>query len=46
MKDLAGDISEYAQKDGLECISECHVKLSRGETIHVELKELHDEYIK
>ena len=46
LKDLAGDISEYAQKDGLECISECHVKLSRGETIHVELKKLHDEYIK
>lgn len=45
-KDLAGEISEYAQKDGLECIAECHVKLSRGETIPDELKKLHDQYIK
>ena len=46
LRDLAGEISEYAQKDGLECISECHVKLSRGETIPAELKELHDRFIK
>ena len=46
LKDLAGDISEYAQKDGLECISECHVKLHRGESIHDELKELYDIYIR
>lgn len=45
LKDLAGDISKYAQKDGLECIAETHVKLRRGESVPKELKELHDEYI-
>lgn len=45
LKDLAGEISEYAQKDGLECIAESHVKLSRKEYIPEELKILHDQYI-
>lgn len=46
LQDLAGEISEYAQKDGLECIAESHVKLTRGETIPEKLKKLHDKYIK
>lgn len=46
LHDLAGEISEYAQKDGLECIAECHVKLVRGEKISDDLKKLHDKYIK
>ena len=46
LKDLAGEISEYAQKDGLECIAECHVILSRGETIPKELQELYDRFMK
>ena len=46
MQELAGEISEYAAKDGLECIAECHVKLFRGEIIPDELKDLHDMYIK
>jgi hypothetical protein len=45
LRDLAGEISEYAKKDGLECISECHVKLNRGEEIDDDLKALHDKYI-
>lgn len=45
LKDLAGEISKYAQKDGLECIAESHVKLDRGEEIEKELKDLHDRYI-
>ena len=45
LKDLAGGISKYAQKDGLECIAETHVKLRRGENVSKELKALHDEYI-
>ena len=45
LKELAKDISKYAQKDGLECIAECHVKLLRGEIIHERLKNLHDRYI-
>ena len=44
LKDLAGEISKYAQSDGLECISECHVKLQRGEYIPDELKAFHDKY--
>lgn len=46
LKSLAGEISEYAQKDGLECIAESHVKLLRGEKIPDELKRLHDMYVK
>jgi len=46
LKDLAGEISEYAQKDGLECIAECHVMLHRGDTIPEELKALYDKYIR
>ena len=46
LRDLAGDISEYAQKDGLECISECHVLLDRGKTIDKDLKDFHDKYTK
>ena len=46
LKDLAGEISEYAQKDGLECIAECHVRLHRGDTIPEELKALYDKYIR
>lgn len=45
LEDLAGEISEYAKCDGLECIAECHVKLSRGEEIPDELKALYDKYI-
>lgn len=45
LQDLAAEISEYAQKDGLECIAECHVKLFRGEKISDALKYLHDLYI-
>ena len=45
LRDLAGEISEYAKKDGLECISECHVKLDRGEEISEELQALHDKYV-
>ncbi|MBR4201022.1 MAG: hypothetical protein IKQ91_07060 [Oscillospiraceae bacterium] len=46
LRDLAGDLSEYAQKDGLECISECHVLLDRGKTIDKDLKDFHDKYTK
>ncbi len=46
LRDLAGDISEYAQKDGLECISECHVLLDRGKRIDKDLKDFHDKYTK
>ena len=45
LKDLAGEISEYAQKDGLECIAECHVIIHRGTKIANELKSFHDEFI-
>lgn len=45
LKDLAGDVSELAQKDGLECIAECGVKLARGEEIAPELKAMYDTYI-
>lgn len=45
LENLAGEISEYAKRDGLECIAECHVKLSRGEEIPDELKALYDKYI-
>ena len=45
LKDLAGGISEYAQKDGLECIAECHVIIHRGTKIANELKSFHDEFI-
>lgn len=45
LKDLAGEISKYAQKDGLECIAETHVIISRKVNISKELKVLHDEYI-
>ena len=38
LKDLAGGISKYAQKDGLECIAETHIKLRRGENVPKELK--------
>ena len=46
LKNLAGTISEYAQKDGLECIAESHVKIQRGETIPDELQALYDKYMK
>lgn len=46
LKDIAGEISDYAQTDGLECIAECHVKLNRGETIPEELKALYDKYVR
>lgn len=46
LRDIAGGISDYAKKDGLECIAECHVKLSRGEDIPDELKVLYDKYIR
>lgn len=44
LRDLAAKVSELAQKDGLECIAECGVKLSRGEPIPAELKEFYDKY--
>jgi hypothetical protein len=44
LHDLAGSISKLAQKDGLECIAECGVKLNRGETIPKELKDIYDDY--
>jgi len=45
LKDLAGEVSEYAQKDGMECIAECHVIISRGGSIPSDLKALYDKYI-
>ena len=45
LRDLAGEISEYAQKDGMECIAECHVLISRGQSVPAELKALHDRYV-
>lgn len=44
LKDLAGTISPYAQKDGLECIAESEVVLFRGEELSDELKKLYDKY--
>lgn len=46
LRDLAGEISKYAQVDGLECIAECNVKIHRGEMIPKELKALYDEFIR
>jgi hypothetical protein len=44
LRDLAGSISPYAQKDGLECIAESEVVLYRGEKLLDELKKLYDKY--
>ena len=42
LRDLAGSVSELAQKDGLECIAECEVILERGEDLDPALKAFYD----
>ena len=45
LRDLTGEVSKLAQKDGLEYIVACCVKLSHGETIPAELKEIYHKYM-